>query len=228
MNNRTWRSARLLLPACIAMLLALSAVQMAIAEQTATVRLVLSAPRVTPGGSVTAEVRIEGAPHLCGAEVHLSFDPAKLQVQDATPQTAGVQIQAGSLLDPGFTPGGNGNAVDNVQGRIDFARVALPCPADSVIVPDGVLARIIFNSIGEGETSISFTSVSLLDNKAVTIPAQPLGATLVIGAPLASQTPSPTLPPTARPTPTAAPPPPDTPAPTPPSPPMPTNTPCPP
>lgn len=228
MNNRIWGLTRLLLPACIAISLTVSAMQMAVAEQQATVRLVLSAPRVRPGGTVTADIRIEGAPHLCGAEAHLSFDPAKLQVRDATPQTAGVQIQAGSLLDPGFTPGGPGNAVDNVQGTIDFARVALPCPADNVIVADGVLASITFNAVGDGLTLISFSSVKLFDSNAATIASQTTGATLVVGAPLTTETPSPTSPPTVPPVPTTTPLPSFTPALTPVFAATPTITPCPP
>lgn len=214
---------RALLLACLASVVALGAVQLARAEDQAVVRLILSADQAGVGDLVTAEIWIEGAPYLRGAEVHVGFDPAKLQVEDADPEVDGIQIEVGPLLLDGFSPGGLGNYADNTQGLIGFARVAIIQPPElfqTYIMPDGVLAGITFRAVADGSAPIDFTSVSLLDRAIEPIPCQSVGATLTIGAdptPTTGPTsvPTSTPPPTATPTPPATATPAPTPAPTP-------------
>ncbi|MDO8491774.1 MAG: hypothetical protein Q7T04_07160 [Dehalococcoidia bacterium] len=199
-------------------LLALGQAGLTMAQTPATVRLVLSATQVNVGDAITGQIRIEGAPQLRGAEVHLTFEPGKLQVEDAVAATDGIQIQVGSLLE-GFTPPGAGNSADNVTGAIGFARVSLPFPPDSFMMPDGVLAIVTFRAVATGTAPVNFTSVTLLkflDNNISPILAQTVGGTVIIAsASLPTTVPTPTATPAATPTQTPAPTPTPTPTPTP-------------
>jgi len=149
------------------------------------------------GQSTTVDIRIEQVTGLFGAEVHLSFDPAKLEVQDANPAVAGVQIEVGTFPDPA---GGRGfvaqNSADNSTGKIDYA-VTLISPSQPVS-GSGVLARVTFKAIGGGTSPVAFISALLSDQTGTQIPAAAAGGTIKVV--VATPTPTPTGTP---PTPTA-------------------------
>ncbi len=189
-------------------LMAIGQIGLVEAQTPATVRLVLSTPSAMVGDTVSCSIRIEGAPHLRGADVRLSFDATKLQVQDANPSAEGVQIEVGSLLQPGFNPPGTtgaaGNSADNVAGTVDFVRIVFPFPPASFSMPDGVLAIVTFRAVAEGSAPVTFTSARLLDGNVQDIPFQTVGATLTIGV-TAFPTPTPPIVSTATPMPTHTP-----------------------
>ncbi len=124
--------------------------------------------QVPVGSTVTVEIKVTGVTNLFGAEVHLAFDPARLQVQDADGSRVGIQINGGPLLDPGhaFVAA---NAADNTAGRIGYALALLrPSPPVS---GDGVLASITFAAKEQGIATVSFESAVLADSGAKTIAA---------------------------------------------------------
>lgn len=90
---------------------------------------VILEPRASEIGSspVAVDIVIENVNGLYGVEVHLVFDPAVVQVQDADPNTPEEQIAPG----PPFHQGNSFvalNRADNKAGTVDFA-VALLNPA---------------------------------------------------------------------------------------------------
>jgi len=176
----------------------------------ATVALIPSASSVPVGGTVTLDVQIQNVTGLFGVEVRLSFDPTRLQVQDALAYQTGVQIQPGTFPNPadGFVAV---NSADNASGTIIYAMTLL-APA-SPVSGTGTLARIVFQGVSGGSASVIFTSVSLLNNLTQPIPASTQNATITVtGGP--TNTPAPTATPTRTPGPTATPGPSPTPRPT--------------
>ncbi len=113
---------------------------------------------VDVGDTTTVNIRIENVADLYGAEVHLSFDPALLEVEDSDEGMAGVQVQPGSFLTPDFTAQ---NRVDLEAGTIDFA-ISQMAPTESVS-GSGVLATITFKGKDGGTSNLDFSSVLLSD-----------------------------------------------------------------
>jgi LysM repeat protein len=158
-----------------------------------TVALVPSAASVPVGSTVTLDIQIQNVTGLYGAEVRLSFDPTRLQVQDALAYQTGVQIQPGTFPNPadGFVAV---NSADNASGTIIYAMTLL-APA-APVSGSGVFARVVFQGVAGGSASVIFTSVSLLNNLTQPIPAATQNATITVtGGPTAT-----TAPPTATPT----------------------------
>lgn len=121
------------------------------------------------GNTVNADIRIESVTNVYGADVHLRFDPTKLEVQDADPATPGVQIQAGSFLDAGRGHVTQ-NRADNLTGEIRYvASLQSPAPPAS---GNGVLATITFKGIGEGDSPVTLDSVSLSDDQSNPVSAR--------------------------------------------------------
>lgn len=112
------------------------------------------------GNFAAEDIVIQNVAGLYGAEVHLSFAPALLQVQDADPSKSGTQIGLGPLLTAG-TYFVALNQVDNDLGTVDMALTQLnPTPAVS---GTGVLAHIVFQTRSIGASPIHITSLILAD-----------------------------------------------------------------
>jgi|GEM_PF-1476033 len=155
--------------------------------QTGTPTVVLSpaSQEAAPGDLVVVSATVKDASGIYGAEFHLTFDPALLQVQDADASIAGVQIAPSGDVFP-FVPAayhsGAGQALyhysysastggyfvarcagDNTIGTIDYAIVLL-APATgtdnsvSASSAGGAVATITFDTLDEGEPSIDFTA----------------------------------------------------------------------
>jgi len=133
---------------------------------------------------VPVDITVSDVNNLYGAEVHLSFDPTKLEVVDATRAVTDVIIP-GPFPDPGegqrlITQ----NYADNTAGTIDYAMTLLhPAPA---AFGEGVLVRILFHVKEPGASIVRFLEGSKLDERPIPpfgpkpIPAQWQGG-LVIG-----------------------------------------------
>jgi LysM repeat protein len=163
----------------------------------ASVVLIPSATSVAVGGTVSLDINIQNVTDLYGAEVRLSFDATKLQVQDALAFQSGIQLQPGTFPNPadGFVAV---NSADNSAGTIIYA-ITLLAPATPVS-GSGTLARITFAATAPGTAAVSFTSVSLLNNVTQPIPATTAGSTITVTGAAATATPTPTVcPPTATP-----------------------------
>jgi hypothetical protein len=111
------------------------------------------------GDTVNVDVRIANVSNMYGAEVHITFDPARLQVLDDDLDTPGVQILPGSFFpktDPVFIVL---NEADNTAGTIDFA-IALLAP-ESPLSGTGTLATIRFAAQMAGTAQLGWSSTKL-------------------------------------------------------------------
>jgi hypothetical protein len=122
-------------------------------------------------------IRIENATRLYGAEVHLAFDPTRLEVRDADPDTEGVQIQAGDFPIPDFVVQ---NRADNVRGTIDYAATQL-APREAVD-GSGVLATVTIKGKDRGTSSLTFAGAKLADPDGQEIPSQSVDGQVEIAA----------------------------------------------
>lgn len=103
--------------------------QPGLAQEGAVLKIEPEMVGVKPGDLVEISVQGEALQELYGAEVHLRFDAAMLEFQDADANQDGVQCTPGEMWSEGFTAL---NRVDQQNGRIDFAVTLLnPAPAFS-------------------------------------------------------------------------------------------------
>ena len=187
MQSRTTRI--VLVGAILALLVGL--LPAAALADTTTVSVNPPSQSVVLNQNVVVEVKVTGVTNLYGVDVRLSFDKTKLQVQDADGNSAnGVQIASGDFMNPaqGFLAQ---NTADNVGGTIQYV-FALMAPANPVS-GNGVVARITFKGIAQGNAAVNLTSATLSNEQ-----AQPIAVTMANGAvtvvPVAGPTPVPTVP----------------------------------
>lgn len=163
---------------------------------TANVKLHPAAASVQPGQTVNVSVLVENVTSLYGIEVHLTFDPALLEVVDANTATDGIQIAHGDFLSADFVAQ---NVADNVAGKIDYAISQMhPQTGKS---GGGTIAIITFRGKAAGTSAINFTGVLLSDPTGGQIQATSANGSVTVGG----VAPTPTTPP-----PTATTPPPTT------------------
>jgi hypothetical protein len=146
------------------------------AQEGAMVRLE-PLPGQEGAGAIAMAIHIENATRLYGAEVHLAFDPARLEVQDADPDTEGVQIQAGDFPSPDFVVQ---NQADNVKGTIDYAATQL-APREAVD-GSGILATVTIKGKDKGTSSLTFVGAKLADPDGQEIPSQTVDGRVEIAA----------------------------------------------
>jgi hypothetical protein len=133
---------------------------------------------MAPGDTGTLEIRVENVHQLAGAEVHLTFDPALLEVIDADPSTEGEQIAHGDFLSPDFVAQ---NIARPGDGTIDYAIASIP--VDKAVGGSGVLARISFHALSEGETLVTIRSMLLADPRGQPIETDADSSLIVISRP---------------------------------------------
>jgi hypothetical protein len=146
------------------------------AQEGAVVRLE-PLPGQEGAGAIAVAIHIENATRLYGAEVHLAFDPARLEVQDADPDTEGVQIQAGDFPSPDFVVQ---NQADNARGTIDYAATQL-APREAVN-GSGVLATVTVKGKDKGTSLLTFVGAKLADPDGHEIPSQTVDGQVEIAA----------------------------------------------
>ncbi len=117
--------------------------------------------RTLEEGEITVDITVSRVRDLYAAELRLSFDPARLQVVDAS-EAPGVQIEPGAPWNADGTSFIKPNQVDNDAGTILFAASRMnPAPA---LNGDAVLARVTFRTLdGPAEDAYALSSVLLLD-----------------------------------------------------------------
>jgi hypothetical protein len=116
------------------------------------------------GQTLTAEVWLENAPAIYGFEVHITFDPAVLEVVDADPAAPGIQVLPGDFISPSQPSFTIQNQADNVTGTLDYA-ITLLNPAPPV-EGTGRLFNIAFRALAGGTAAVSITDKSLLGTRA--------------------------------------------------------------
>ena len=137
-------------------------------------------PADTTAGVLTVDVIAENVTDLYGAEFHLKYDPAVLSVQDLDAGQNGVQIETGTLLpaDQGFVVA---NKVEEAESTITFAMTLLnPAPPVS---GKGPLARVRFNVLQNGLTTINVEHAKLVAANLQTIPSQTTPLTIEVSLP---------------------------------------------
>ena len=152
----------------------------------ALVSLSPSSSQVNVGATTSVDIRVASVTSLYGAEIHLTFNPALLEVVDSDSGTAGVQIQPGAFLSADFTAQ---NTVDQSAGKIDFAVAQMP--PNQPVSGDGVLATIILKGKADGSSNLDFVSVILSDRDGMAIGVGTQGGSVTVGA---GGTPVPTVP----------------------------------
>jgi len=118
---------RLILSLVILMTFSLAPV--ALAQTTSQVRVQPDPFRVALGKTAQLTIEIVDVKELYGVDFLLKFDPAALEVVDAEPNQAGIQVNLGTFLDAGVELR---NQADNAAGTVRFAMTQLhPSPAKS-------------------------------------------------------------------------------------------------
>jgi len=129
-------------------------------------RLEPAMAQVEVGETVSVHVTVENAINLYGAEVHLTFDPALLEVVDADPGLPGVQIQAGTFPSPDLTAQ---NSVGQAAGKIDFAVAQMS--RREPVSGSGILATITFRGKATGTSPLAFANAALFTRDGESIAA---------------------------------------------------------
>jgi hypothetical protein len=127
----------------------------ATANGESRMRLSANSLHLEAGQETTVDLLIENAPSIYGVEGHLAFDPDVLEVVDADPNLAGVQLAPGDFIDfdRAFVLQ---NQADNQAGTLDYALTLLnPAPP---VQGDGLLARITFRARVDGPATIRIVS----------------------------------------------------------------------
>ncbi len=148
------------------------------ADGSTTVSIAPASQEIFLGGTDVTDVLVEDVTDLYGFEFEIAFDPAILEVVDADPGKAGVQIQPGDFLSPDWLLE---NSVDNDNGSIAYALCQLnPSPPQS---GDGVLASITWRGKIMGTSPITLTYVQLGAPRGVPIPASTQDGEITVGEP---------------------------------------------
>lgn len=175
------RHLRLALPA-LALLLVLVFTASAAAPAIARPDPVQSSVKV--GQTFVVNLYVQDVAGLYAADIHLSFDPAILQVQDANPSIPGVQIRpVESFFVPGFVIKQKAcNAADS--GDPDCQEGGLVWYAAAQINPtppatgSGPLAAITFKAVKVGESPLTFSYQQFSDSAGAVIPSTPQDGTV--------------------------------------------------
>lgn len=122
------------------------------------------------GASFSVPIFLHQAQNLRAFELHLSFDPALLEVQ---------ALHNGGFLEADFVVQ---NTFDNTAGTIDYAVAQLKGPPVS---GEGALLEIVFRPRGSGQAALQFRPIAsapqgflLSDDQGLALPAQASGVTL--------------------------------------------------
>jgi hypothetical protein len=132
----------------------------------ATLHLIPQTVQLDVNTTTVLDLAITQVSGLYGVEAHLRFDPDALEIIDADPTRAGVQIEAGTFPSPDFVAL---NQVDNQTGTIDYAVTQLSPrePREG----SGVVAHITIRAKRPSTTLIEIERYMLTDTSATAIDA---------------------------------------------------------
>jgi hypothetical protein len=116
---------------------------------------------LTPSAYTTITIDIENFENLLAVQVHLTFDPQVVIVDDAQETTPKIEILPGDLFSPPYVVG---NEANNKTGVITYsAMIDVVQPgAPHSISGSGTLATITFQGLGLGASDIAIRDVALL------------------------------------------------------------------
>ena len=132
----------------------------------ATLQLVPRRVQLDVNTTTVLDLAVTQVSGLYGVEAHLRFDPQVLEIVDADPTAAGVQIESGTFPAPDFVAL---NQVDNDAGTIDYAVTQLSPrePREG----SGVVAHIKVRAKQASTTQVEIVDFILTDTSAGTIDA---------------------------------------------------------
>lgn len=125
------------------------------------------------GDSFALDVLVADVTDLYGFQFDLGFDPTILRA---------VDVGEGNFLASGgvataFLPGN----IDNTLGQVLFTGGTLIGPAIGAS-GEGVLARLKFQALAEGHSSLVFDNVMLIDTALADIGTTPIGSSIDVAA----------------------------------------------
>lgn len=128
---------------------------------------------------LVVNIHLSNITDLYGAEVQLTYDPARLRVRDDNRRLEGIQISPGPLIagDDRFVVN---NQASPDSGDINFAFTLLK-PAQP-ISGEGVLATVVFEIVGDGPYRVEVASAQLVSASLAPIDAQISGLELANGS----------------------------------------------
>lgn len=137
-----------------------------LAQSNTTIKIMPESVRLRVNETAKIDLTIDQVSGLYGAEFRLQFSPDALEIVDAQPDQAGVQIQAGTMPIPDFVVI---NTVDNQAGTIDYAVTQLPPnePGEG----DGVIASLTVHAKTATSTQIQIERFLLADTAGKSIEA---------------------------------------------------------
>ncbi len=149
------RAAALLILSFLAALLVAPPLQ---AQSVAVVRPEPAQLALELGQTATLEIRLENARDLYGIDVGLAFNPAVLEVLDADPNQAGVQMAPGAFPAPDLVAL---NAADNASGTARYVVTQLnPTPPAT---GSGVVFTVQVRARAAGQTELAIPLVEMSD-----------------------------------------------------------------
>jgi hypothetical protein len=153
----------------------------AAAQVSTTVQVVPQNLSIRYGEKAQFSVEILDAQNMYGFELHIAYDPTKLQVVDGDPNVAGIQLLPGDLYEigQGFLVASD---ADNETGKALFAFTLL-APA-APMEGNGSLIIIEVEAIGGGVSAIELEEVILASPEGEALPFAAIdGEVVVEGAP---------------------------------------------
>ena len=130
---------------------------------------------VAPGQIIEMPVEVRNVADLYAIDIELHFDPAILQVEDADPNTAGVQVALGTFLDAGLILY---NTVDNAAGKIHVVMTQTN-PSEGK-TGDGVALVIYLRGAGVGTSDLTVTFLECASRTGEAIAVEPQNASVQV------------------------------------------------
>jgi hypothetical protein len=128
------------------------------AQGIATVRPEPASLALQPGDVAEVAIRLENATDVYGIDVRAAFDPAVVEIVDADPDTAGVQMVEGAFPQPDLVAL---NAADNAAGTLRYVvtQINPTSPANG----QGVIFSFQLRARAGGATELAVTLVEMAD-----------------------------------------------------------------
>ena len=169
---------------------------------------VFQAYEIQPAARIEIPIEIRNVQDLYAIDLEIHYDPKILTIEDADPQTDGIQPALGTFLDAGMVLY---NTVDPQTGVVRFVMTQVnPSEPKS---GSGVIIVLYAVGAAEGESALDVVRADLSTREGVVISSEPVGNTVTVSAnapqsnatPIPVQNPTsiiviPTLAPTATPT----------------------------
>ena len=121
-----------------------------------------------PDSRVEIPVEVRDVSDLYAIDIEIKFDPEIITIEDADPNTDGIQPALGTFLDAGLTLF---NTVDIESGVIRFVMSQVnPSEAKS---GDGIVLVLYVQGLVEGDSELEVTTLGLSTRSGETISAEP-------------------------------------------------------